>query len=511
MCGMPRSYTDYVKEQSNLDNSLQGLAEFIQDPNGQQQFPVNIACIDFAQRQTDAPRLWRVDPGDGHDTIPESVHWTPHSPNFPSDQRSHEYTRKKKLTEMTTIPDDIQGRIILVEDIDRHSIAYLGTQYNIPLSFFATYLTTDLSQSEHEPQPPSIVLAPSQMIGDQFMHLHYQRVVELGTMKQRKNLYLRSNVRRLVKPTPLLNKRCPGLARSCCSLYLCNDDKDKWICIILVDATNAELAILDTGEIPSREYPQSISRHTFIISDFWAWEGAQKLYPSEKEPCSSLDADLQSSNSLLHSLIRLFHDVSSVAQPKRRPDLLTFAYFPAQLIIAEWMQYALLLSRYVKHYEYTLISPNVGLKQSKVKELLPWRRRCIRSGHKLELLRRSLKHHILTAGTSEVQRRWRPILDDIDHVSSQMAEWATFLNAMVPLLDSHQSLIEAQSVRHLTYIVLVFSSMGLVASIFSMSERVLPWGGGQIWLYFAVALPLTAVVLGLYISFLTVLRRLLIV
>ena len=278
--------------------------------------------------------------------------------------------------------------------------------------------------------------------------------------------------------------------------------------IILVDATTAEPKRPDTVRFSpvKTKSPRNISEQAAKISDFWAWERAEKLH-HEKGPFSSSDPDPQTPNSLLHTLSRLFSDAQSIGQIEN-PSLLSFAYFPTQLVIAEWMRYALLLSRYVKHYEYALVSSNVSLKQSKVKELLPWRRRCVRSGHKLDFLRRSIKHHFFTAQTSEVQDRWRPILEDIDHVSSQIAEWATFLNSMVPMMDSHQSLVEAQSVRHLTYVVLVFSSLGLVASIFSMSEKVLPWGGGNVWLYFAVSVPFTVLVLCLYFLFSSVLGRL---
>ncbi|KAF2005327.1 hypothetical protein P154DRAFT_616551 [Amniculicola lignicola CBS 123094] len=512
MGGILRRYTDYVKEQASLDRSLQGLADFLQDLNGRQQFPVNVFCIDFAPGRTCAPQPWRIDPGDGYPPCPTSAGWTPYGniANTKSPETPHKDVKVKKLRQVTTIPDDIRGRIIVVEDMNRYTVAHLGVRYNLPLSFFATYLTTELPTADHEPQPPTIALPPSKMLGDQDIHLQYQRVIDLGTTKQREKLYVRSNVRRLVRPTPLLNKRCPGLARSCCSLYLCRDEKDKWICIVLVDATNAEFENTDAVPLKiSRPQPVQRNRHASKAFDFRAWEEARKLQSSNKEPSSGIEEDPHGSNSLLNSLVRLFQDAPCASNTTHIPNVLSFAYFPTQLVLAEWMQYALLLSRYVKHYEYALISPNAGLKQSKVKELLPWRRRCIRSGLKLELLRRSVKHHILIVGTSEVQGRWRPVLEDIDHVSSQLAEWATFLNSMVPLLDSHQSLIEAQSVRHLTYIVLVFSSLSLVASIFSMSEKVLPWGGGHAWLYFAVALPLTAVVLGSYFLFLNIVGRLL--
>jgi len=227
---VPRGYVDYVIQQARLDNSLQGLTKFIQDPNGEQQYQVNIVCIDFAQGQPHTPQQWRIEPRDGYHTYPGYIHTTLPS-RSDQNQRSHEHMRQRIMMQMTTIPENIEGRIILVEDIDRHVVAHLGTQYNLPLSFLATYLTTELSNSPaHEPEPPLMTLAPSKSISDHCMHLHYQRVIDLGIGKQRKKLYSRSNVRRTLKPTPLLDERCPGLARSCCSLYLCHDENDKWIC-----------------------------------------------------------------------------------------------------------------------------------------------------------------------------------------------------------------------------------------------------------------------------------------
>jgi hypothetical protein len=65
---------------------------------------------------------------------------------------------------------------------------------------------------------------------------------------------------------------------------------------------------------------------------------------------------------------------------------------------------------------------------------------------------------------------------------------------MVTQLDTYQSLIEARSVRRFTYVVIAFTALSLVTSIFSMTDEVLPWGG-RFWMYFAIAIPFTAFVL----------------
>jgi hypothetical protein len=65
---------------------------------------------------------------------------------------------------------------------------------------------------------------------------------------------------------------------------------------------------------------------------------------------------------------------------------------------------------------------------------------------------------------------------------------------MVQLLDPPRSVLEAVSVRRLTYIALVSIPLGWVASLLSMSEGFLP-GDEHFWVYFALVLPLLSLVL----------------
>lgn len=189
-----------------------------------------------------------------------------------------------------------------------------------------------------------------------------------------------------------------------------------------------------------------------------------------------------------------FLEVLPPAFSASNPSLHSLAYYPLRVVISEWMSYSLLLSRYVQHYEYTLISFKSSLDEMELIKLQPWRRRCIRSQQRLDLLRMFIQEY--TENRSDVGSNdvWDSILNDVNHVSKQITHWASFLDSMVPLLDTHQSLVEAQDVRRLTYLVLVFVPLSLVASIFSMAEKVLPWGS-HFWLYFAVSVPFTVMFL----------------
>lgn len=271
---------------------------------------------------------------------------------------------------------------------------------------------------------------------------------------------------------------------------------------MLVDPTNAELCSRNQFRKPSlKQKPlPGGSGDVCEFPDFSLWEKSYQARGFPQEGSSVLVAarrlDLRDQESLLTQLVRNFQNQPAFMST-RNPNLLDFVYYPAQLMISEWLRYSLLLSRYVKHYEYALVSSNLSLQQSKIEELLPWRRRCTQSLYKLELFRMSVESHIQKTENG-AEGTWKPILRDVDHVSSQIAHWAAFLNSMVPFLDTHQSLIEAQNVRRLTYIVLIFTPLSLVASILSMTDHVLPWEG-HIWIYFAIAVPLTIVVLFLYL------------
>uniref|UniRef100_A0A8H7K3L3 Uncharacterized protein n=1 Tax=Bionectria ochroleuca TaxID=29856 RepID=A0A8H7K3L3_BIOOC len=88
------------------------------------------------------------------------------------------------------------------------------------------------------------------------------------------------------------------------------------------------------------------------------------------------------------------------------------------------------------------------------------------------------------------------LLKDIQYIQKQLDDYSrsleqmlTVATSMVQLLDSRRSILEAVSVRRLTYIALVFVPLSWVSSLFSMSDTYLP-GHGRFWVYFAVALPL---------------------
>lgn len=189
------------------------------------------------------------------------------------------------------------------------------------------------------------------------------------------------------------------------------------------------------------------------------------------------------------------------------PTTLSLSYYPIKIINSEWVLYSLLLSRYVKHYEYALSDLNLQLHSEDLKDMQPWRRRSRQSLHKLRLMHRFIVRH----RCKEMDREpWDDIVDDIEYLSAQIGQWSTFFDSMgsiatsmLQLTDTRRSLIESTHLKQLTYLALFFIPLSFVASLFSMSEKVNPLGE-KFWLYWVVAVPL----LGLVITFSFLLSRL---
>lgn len=194
------------------------------------------------------------------------------------------------------------------------------------------------------------------------------------------------------------------------------------------------------------------------------------------------------------------------------PNILSMLYYPLQIVISEWMLYVLLMSRYVKYYEYSFQTVRSRLEffeKPDIRELHRWRRRSQQSLHKLRITRGFIEYwrnkkepphgsssKARVALNSEIAKQWDPLLMDIQHLEWQIIRNANSLEslgpiitAMVQLIASHESIYQAEDVRRLTYIAIAFIPLSFLASLFSMSD---PFGpaGEFFWVYWAAAIPI---------------------
>ncbi|KAK7946764.1 uncharacterized protein PG986_011085 [Apiospora aurea] len=133
------------------------------------------------------------------------------------------------------------------------------------------------------------------------------------------------------------------------------------------------------------------------------------------------------------------------------------------------------MSRYVKHYEFSLKDDlHLRLHNEDTVDLQRWRRRSTQTLHKLMLTEQFIANRCRAEPDPTL---WADVLDDYRFLSSCVERWRSSLELIIPvaasmaqLADTRKSMTEAANVRHITLIALVFVPLAHVASVFSMAD-----------------------------------------
>lgn len=196
------------------------------------------------------------------------------------------------------------------------------------------------------------------------------------------------------------------------------------------------------------------------------------------------------------------------------PDILSLVYYPLQAAINDWMLYRLLMSRYIKYYEYSFPTVRSRLEHFETNDILDlhrWRRRTQQSLHKLQMTRRFVEHRREKEQRLDREQEakpdepstWDQLVMDLKYLEEQIEQHARSLEALGPimtslvqLIDSHKSIAQAEDIRRLTYIAIAFIPLTYITGIFSMSE---PYGPGRkyFWVYWVAAVPTAAIIMAL--------------
>ena len=92
------------------------------------------------------------------------------------------------------------------------------------------------------------------------------------------------------------------------------------------------------------------------------------------------------------------------------------------------------------------------------------------------------------------------VLEDFEIINKNMEYAGRRLENMLPvvtslvqIIDARQSLAETANISRLTVLALIFVPLSYVSSLFSMNTTNMP-GSPYFWVYFAVAIPVTLIV-----------------
>lgn len=175
----------------------------------------------------------------------------------------------------------------------------------------------------------------------------------------------------------------------------------------------------------------------------------------------------------------------------------------ALLICAEWYTLVTYATTRLSQLQWELENPeiygNPGGLQVSIKKLHCWRRRLpIFRILVSELLEQYIKRDHFMGGSKnhiiDLQRDFEIVLSNIENLQGQADQMMAVVTAAMSIDESKKALEQNRSLNRLTWLAVIFIPLSFVASLFSMNgdlSTLLP----TMRIFFAVALPLTIVVL----------------
>ena len=149
-------YRSFVAARTQRNSCLQTSVEFLQN-NTASQHACRIACLEFSSK-SGPPKRRRLNVDD----------------------------LTLLLSNTTKQNDDICGRLLIVEDLSTDVVETLGSLLNVDLFFFASHI--DTFQADITTTRPSTATLPSTTRSQNFLNLHYHRVIEFENLEYKQVL-----------------------------------------------------------------------------------------------------------------------------------------------------------------------------------------------------------------------------------------------------------------------------------------------------------------------------------
>jgi hypothetical protein len=125
------------------------------------------------------------------------------------------------------------GMVVLLEDPGPVEMEKLGVALDINPLFFGGHVATAHEDLEKQPPPPVMTMFPSQVATQDFIHIHYQKVLDLGEERLLHDmpykLTIPGNIPRQVRRMQALSGRQLGLLRTCTSVFFKRLSHNTWI------------------------------------------------------------------------------------------------------------------------------------------------------------------------------------------------------------------------------------------------------------------------------------------
>lgn len=185
----------------------------------------------------------------------------------------------------------------------------------------------------------------------------------------------------------------------------------------------------------------------------------------------------------------------------KNPTIQSLAYYPLRIIAAEWVKYIAVMNTCLVNHEYRPDKGSaLGKFEMSLRELQSWRRRSIISQRKIQSILSRLESW--KAKNPNDTALLQPLITDYQYISLRIDEYGRMLEntvstvtSAVQIFEARRAFTETSNVTRLTGLALFFIPLSYVSSLFSMQSSNAP-GNSKFWVYFAVAIPLMLLVVG---------------
>ncbi|KAK7995440.1 hypothetical protein PG990_014213 [Apiospora arundinis] len=478
---MDSSYASLVKGRCIRNPSLRTLYAFLSSPdNG----PPRTRIVSIDWKSCDSKPLQRdIDPSQLANELGAKSSGDCES-QLEQGTGAHDPTRAKPGSH----------KVLVIEDIDKDTMEELGSRLAIDPMFFAAHVHS--SWRGFEAATPKYCELPSQAQQQQnFVTFHYHRALVYPDIeKQDYKLLRQSSIDRKVIVFPSVQGRRLGLAKHCCSILVVQPTKEGEgrLGIVLADPPMAESYLSLRGS-------QKVTINTTSMPLFGGTEDFSAKASTEQDTQQHVTC-----HSMLQEL--LYHWCSTAPFDFSTGNLTLggLSYRPLRIIGAEWVNYLGLMCFSLRQYDTLLSGGLDSLAQldkisTALNTISSWPRRVASSKDSLSKELAFIDHYGQAGNPS--WDTWALLRKDYDYLIQSVAQHGDQLQAAIPLVstflqlaENRRTFAETKNMSRLTVVAMVFVPLGFVSSLFSMNEKFSP-GGPLFWVYFAVAVPVFALVM----------------
>jgi hypothetical protein len=215
--GPMSAYQEYTEKLRERKPSLSNLCQFLSVTSSNQD-PCRIVALNFFEHRK-APVQIDLDHEDLHVTLKDcDAESTPVGTGFDVESGIKEKPWNER--------EELHGRILVIEDIDKRTLEYLGSRLDIDPLFFAGHIHTPWAGSDA--QVPEQCILPSQSRHQPYTNIHHHRTIQFDKAPPAKKLLRRANIERKVVISPLAKNEHVGIMQHCTSVLL-SKQKTHWL------------------------------------------------------------------------------------------------------------------------------------------------------------------------------------------------------------------------------------------------------------------------------------------